>query len=218
MMNVELARFNMVEQQIRPWDVLDLRVLNLLDTTPREAFVPKGYENLAFADTEIPLGNQEVMLAPKMVGRLVQAADIHESDIVFEVGTGSGYLTALLAKGCRHVDSADIHESFIETAQQNLAAQGIENVTLEHRDCAQNIGNDKLYDAIILTGSVPFLPNRFQESLQRAGRLVAVVGEGPVMEAILITRIGDNEWSKELLFETEIPALHNAEKVDRFTF
>ncbi len=218
MMNVELARFNMVEQQIRPWDVLDLRVLNLLDTTPREAFVPKGYENLAFADTEIPLGNDETMLSPKMVGRLTQAANIHETDIVFEVGTGSGYITALLAKGCRHVDSADIHEDFIASAQQNLAAQGIKNVTLEKRDCAQSIGNDKLYDAIILTGSLPVLPDSFQESLQRAGRLVAIIGEAPVMEAILITRIGDNEWSKEVLFETEVPPLRNPSKVDRFTF
>lgn len=218
MMNVEQARFNMVEQQVRPWDVLDPKVLELLEVTPREAFVPKGYENLAFADLEIPLGHGETMLAPKIVGRLLQAANVHESDLVFEAGTGSGYVTALLAKGAREVDSVDIHPDFIDTARANLTAQGIDNVNLAIHDASQGVGNDKLYDVIILTGSLPILPDSFQESLQRGGRLVAVVGEAPVMEAILITRSGDNEWDREVLFETEIPPLRNAPTLKHFTF
>ena len=218
MMNVEQARFNMVEQQVRPWDVLDPKVLDLLEVTPREAFVPKGYESLAFADIEIPLGHGETMLAPKVVGRMLQAANVHDSDAVFEVGTGSGYVTALLAKGAREVDSVDIHADFIETAKSNLAAQGIENVNLEVRDAAQGVGSDKLYDVIIITGATPRLSESFQQSLQRGGRLVAVVGCAPVMEAILITRTGDNEWDRELLFETEISPLSNVPEVKTFTF
>ncbi len=218
MMNVEQARFNMVEQQIRPWDVLDFKVLDLLQLTPREAFVPKGYEELAFADMEIPLDHDEIMLAPKMVARMMQAANIHESDVVFEVGTGTGYGTALLAKAAREVESVDIHPDFIETAKRNLAAQGIDNVSLDSRDAAQGVGSDKLYDVIIITGSLPSLPESFQQSLQRGGRLVAVVGTAPVMETVLITRAGDNEWNQETLFETEIPALRNVETVKRFTF
>ncbi len=218
MMNVEQARFNMVEQQIRPWDVLDFKVLDLLQLTPREAFVPKAYEELAFADMEIPLDHGEVMLAPKMVARMMQAANVHDSDTVFEVGAGTGYGTALLAKAARKVDSVDIHPDFIESAEQNLAAQGIDNVSLDVRDAAQGIGNDKLYDVIILTGSLPTLPESFQQSLQRGGRLVVVVGNAPVMEALLITRTGDNEWTQETLFETQIPPLQHATATKAFTF
>ncbi len=218
MMNVEQARFNMVEQQIRPWDVLDFKVLDLLQLTPREEFVPKGYEELAFADMEIPLDHGEVMLAPKIVARMMQAANIHESDSIFEVGTGTGYGTALLAKAAREVESVDIHPDFIETAQQNLTNQGIDNVTLDTRDAAQGVGSDRLYDVIIITGSLPTLPDSFQHSLQRGGRLVAVVGNAPVMQAVLITRSGDNEWSEEVLFETEIPPLRNVAAVKPFTF
>ncbi len=219
MMNAEQARFNMVEQQVRPWDVLDPKVLDLLETLPRERFVPKGYEELAYADIEIPLGHGERMLAPKVVGRLLQAVALDDSDTVFEVGTGSGYVTALLAKGAREVESVDLHADFLDTARANLEAVGLAgNVTLDQRDAAQGTGTDKLYDVIILTGSVPVLPEAFHHALQRGGRLVAVVGESPVMEAMLITRTGDDEWSEEALFEIEIPPLRNAPAPRHFTF
>ncbi len=218
MLNIEQARFNMIEQQIRPWDVLDPKILNLMTDIPREAFVPAGYEGLAYADTEIPLGQGEVMLSPKVVGRMLQAANIDPLDIALEVGTGSGYLTALLAHGCRQVFSVDINSKISAQAQKNLTAQGINNVTLEVGDAAQGWDKSKPYDVIIITGSLTTLPETFQKSLNRGGRLVAIVGVAPVMEAILVTRTSDNGWSHESLFETSIPALINATQRQRFTF
>jgi len=218
MLNVEQARFNMIEQQVRPWDVLDPKVLELMESTPREAFVAAGYEGLAYADIEIPLGHGEAMLPPKMVGRLLQAVNLDPLDIALEVGTGSGYLTALLARGGRQVFSVDIHADISAQARKNLDAQGISNVTLEVGDAASGWDQHRPYDVIIITGSLPLLPEAFQKSLNRGGRLVAVVGDAPVMEAILITRTGDNEWSRESLFETSIKPLVNASQPQRFTF
>lgn len=218
MNNITLARFNMIEQQIRPWDVLDQRVLDLIHTTPREAFVPQRFQGLAFADTEIPLGHGETMLAPKMVGRMLQALNIDSSDTILEIGTGSGYVTALLAHAGRQVYSIDIHPDFTQHAAMLLHAQGIHNVALETGDAAHGWPLHQPYDVILITGSLPILPPSFQQSLQRGGRLVAVVGDTPVMEAILITRTGDNEWSRESLFETSIKPLANAPQPSRFTF
>ena len=218
MLNVEQARFNMIEQQVRPWDVLDPKVLELMEATPREPFVPAGYEGLAYADTEIPLGHGVAMLPPKLAGRMLQAVDIDPLDVALEIGTGSGYLTALLAKGCRQVFSVDISAEISAQARKNLDALGINNVTLEVGDAA--CGWDKYcpYDIIIITGSLPVLPLAFQKSLNRGGRLVAIVGDAPVMEAVLITRTGDNEWSRESLFETSIKPLANAQQPQRFSF
>lgn len=218
MNDITLARFNMIEQQIRPWDVLDQRVLDLIQATPREAFVPPCFQGLAFADTEIPLGHGETMLAPKIVGRMLQALNIHSSDTILEIGTGSGYVTALLARAGRHVYSIDIHSDFTQTAAMALNAQGIHNITLETGDAARGWPLHQPYDVILLTGSLPMLPTVFQQSLQRGGRLLAVVGDAPVMEAVLITRTGDNEWSRESLFETSIKPLVNAPQPSRFTF
>jgi len=218
MLNVEQARFNMIEQQVRPWDVLDPKVLELMEAIPREKFVPAGYEGLAYADTEIPLGHGAAMLPPKVVGRLLQAVDIDPLDIALEVGTGSGYLTALLAKGSRQVFSVDIDAEISAHAGEHLAAQGIHNATLEVGDAARGWDKHRPYDVIIVTGSLPVLPESFQKSLNRGGRLVAVVGDAPVMEAILIRRTGDNEWSREQLFETCLTPLTNAMQPQRFTF
>ena len=218
MQNVEQIRYNMVEQQVRPWDVLDSNVLNLMDSTPREAFVPASHTNVAYADIEVPLGHGEIMLAPRVVGRLMQAVNPHSSDVALEVGTGSGYLTALLAQACRQVYSVDIHADFVEAARTKLAAQNLTNVTLETGDAAKGWDKHQPYDVIIITGSLPVLPESFQHSLQRGGRMAAIVGDGPVMEAILITRSGENEWSREVLFETDLAPLKNAAQPERFTF
>lgn len=217
-MSLEQVRFNMVEQQVRPWDVLDGKVLDLMDTTPREVYAPDNYRELAYADIEIPLGNGQAMLHPKIVGRMLQAVNLDATDVALEIGTGSGYLTALLAQGCRKVYSVDIEADFIARAQEKLNQQGLSNVELEVGDAAQGWDKHQPYDAIIITGSLPVLPESFQQSLQRGGRLVAVVGRGPIMEATLITRIGENEWSRQVLFETELAPLQNAIAPTAFSF
>ncbi len=218
MTNVELARFNMIEQQVRPWDVLDTQVLDLMEAMPREAFVPNGYENVAYADIDIPIAHGEVMLAPKYVGRMLQALNLHESDIALEVGCGTGYITALLGKACRQVFSVDIHQDFVDLTATNLKSQDINNVTLETGDAAQGWNAHGPYDAIFISGSVPVLAESFQKSLNRGGRLVAIIGDGPVMQATLITRTAVDEWREEILFETVIPPLLNAAKPQRFVF
>ena len=218
MTSVELARFNMVEQQVRPWDVLDAQILDLLQAMPREAFVPNGYENVAYADIDIPIAHGEVMLAPKYVGRMLQALNLHETDIALEVGCGTGYATALLGKACREVFSIDIHQDFVDTTAANLKTQGIANVNLECGDAAQGWDAHGPYDVIFVSGSSPILPEAFQKSLNRGGRLVAIIGDGPVMQATLITRSAIDEWREERLFETEIKPLVNAAKPNRFVF
>jgi protein-L-isoaspartate(D-aspartate) O-methyltransferase len=208
-MNLEQARHNMIEQQIRPWDVLDQRVLDLLLRVPREEFVPASYRKVAFIDEELPLGHGEVMMSPKMEARLLQALAINSNDRILEVGTGSGYLTALLAHLGRHVFSVDINGDFIEQARQRLASHHITNVTLSQGDAANGWEVGIPYDVIILTGSLERLPESFKHALAVGGRLVAVVGTAPAMEAVLITRLGKNEWSEESLFETVLPPLRN---------
>ncbi len=218
MTNVELARFNMVEQQVRPWDVLDTQILDMMESMPREAFVPQGYENVAYADIDIPISHGEVMLAPKYVGRMLQALNFHNNDVALEVGCGTGYVTALLAKACGKVFSVDIHQDFVDTTANNLKAQNIDNVSLEVADAAQGWNAHAPYDVIFISGSLPVLPEAFQQSLNRGGRMVAIVGDSPVMEAVLITRMGENEWRREMLFETEIKPLVNSTKPQRFVF
>lgn len=218
MTNVELARFNMVEQQVRPWDVLDPQVLELMESMPREAFVPQAYQNVAYADIDIPIGHGEVMLAPKYVGRMLQALNLHEGDVALEVGCGTGYVTALLAKTCREVYSVDIHQDFVDTTAKNLATLDITNITLETGDASHGWDAHAPYDVIFISGSLPVLPETFQKSLNRGGRLVAIVGDSPVMEAVLISRTGLHEWSQEALFETDIRPLENATKPQRFIF
>ena len=214
----ERARFNMVEQQIRPWDVLDQEVLDLLFTVRREEFVPAQYRSLAFVDMEIPLGHGEVMLAPRIEARMLQELAVKPGDRILEIGTGSGYMTALLAKRGAHVASVEIIPELSAQAAAKLVAQGITNVTLEVGDAAR--GWDRLapYDVIVLTGSVPVLADAFQRSLKPGGRLLAVVGEAPVMESRLLVCAGDGDCNTLGLFETCIPALRNAPQPQRFVF
>ena len=214
----EQARFNMIEQQIRPWDVLDQRVLDVMKNIPREQFVPESCRSLAFADTSIPLGHDQVMMAPKLEGRLLQALAIKPDDKVLEIGTGSGHLTACLASLAQHVTSIDIRPDFTAAAGEKLAALKIRNVTLETADAAAGIQSDTRYDAIAVTGSLPSLQQQFQQNLEIGGRLFIITGSLPIMEASLITRIDEHNWASESLLETCIPPLLNASRSQEFIF
>ena len=219
-MDVEQARFNMVEQQIRPWDVLDQGVLDLLRELRREDFVPEEHRSLAFSDMEIPLGHGEVMLSPKFEATILQEAGVKAGDRVLEVGTGSGFMTALLARMANRglVRSVDIVPEFVARAEAILKRHGINNVVLEVGDAAQGWPQGGPYDIVVLTGSVPVLPAAFLASLKVGGRLFAVVGEAPVMEARLITRVAEDAYRTANLFETVIPPLKNAMQPQRFVF
>ena len=213
----EQARFNMVEQQIRTWDVLDQDVLDLLFRVKREAFVPRGSEELAFADLEIPLGHGERMWTPKMEARVVQELELKKSDSVLEIGTGSGYLTALLANCAQSVRSVDIVPEFVTTARAKLGRAGIANIELLEGDGARGFGSDA-YDAIVLTGSTPLLPEAFLRQLKPGGRLFAVVGDAPVMTAQIVEWTAPNARATRKLFETVIAPLRNALAPGRFEF
>jgi protein-L-isoaspartate(D-aspartate) O-methyltransferase len=217
-LDFERARFNMVEQQIRPWEVLDQRVLDLLMRVRREDYVPAQYVALAFADMEIPIGHGETMLAPKIEARMLQELALAPEDRILEVGTGSGYMTALLASLGSHVYSVDIVPEFIQTAGVKLAAHGVTNVTLESGDAARGWDRHAPYDAVVVTGSLPVLPDAFPKSLRPGGRLIVVVGEPPVMEAQLITCVSAGAYSTTGLFETCIAPLRNAVQPERFVF
>ncbi len=217
-MNFETARYNMIEQQIRPWNVLDLTILNLLDEIHREDFVPADYKSMAFSDFEIPLGNGALMLVPRVEARLIQELNVQPHETVLEVGTGSGYMTALLAQLALRVFSVEIDQDLSTEAGRKLASHDISNVTLEIGDAASGWDNHAPYDVILLTGSVPKLSEKFEQSLNINGRLLAVVGDEPNMEVQLITRISDTEFKRESLFETVIPALKNAPEPTRFSF
>ncbi len=223
---LERARFNMVEQQIRTWEVLDPRVLELLFEVHREDFVPPAYRGLAFVDMEIPLGGSgpaagQAMLSPKVEARIVQELALRKTESVLEIGTGSGYLTALLAKSTRHVTSVEIFHEFSSEARIKLARAGIANASLSVGDAARAqpaaIGTGK-YDAIVLTGSTPVLPGGFLELLNGGGRLFAVVGDAPVMKARVYTREATGTVTHRDVFETVLAPLANAEQPERFSF
>lgn len=216
-MNVDLARRNMVEQQIRPWEVLDTRVLAALSHVRRERFVPPGHEAIAFADLEVPIGHGESMMAPRVEARILQEVDLQPTDLIYEVGTGSGHLTALLARLGAHVTSAEIHDDFRQAAAARLAAEGVRNVTLLGGDSAQGPLGEGAYDAIVLTGSTPALPEAFFRALRPGGRLFAVVGQLPVMRATLY-RAQAGGVGAEVLFETVLKPLAHAARAARFRF
>jgi protein-L-isoaspartate(D-aspartate) O-methyltransferase len=217
-MNVEQARFNMIEQQIRPWEVLDPQVLDLLFEVKRETFVPPEHRDLAFADLEIALGHGESMMQPKVEARILQELGVAAHENVYEVGTGSGYLTALLARRARHVTSAEIHRDLSQRAASSLRAAGIDNVTLVEGDSARAPLAESAFDVIVLTGSTPILPRAFLERLSPQGRLFAVVGDPPVMEAILVRQPVAGAFQHAALFETILKPLVNAAQPPRFRF
>ena len=217
-LNIDQARFNMIEQQVRPWDVLDQQVLDVLATTPRERFVPEQYRNLAFADVEIPIGCGEVMMTPKVEGRLLQALAVRESERALEIGTGSGYLTACLAKLAASVVTVELEQELSQAAHQRLAGLELENVEYRIGDAAGGWTDDGQFEIIAVTGSVPVLPESFKQQLTVGGRLFIIVGEKPVMEALLVTRVNEREWTTESLFETELPPLKNASRPAQFVF
>ena len=217
-MNLEQARDNMVEQQIRTWQVLDQNVLDLLYVVPREAFVPEKYRALAFSDLQIPLGEGERMWEPKLEARVLQEMHLKKTDRVLEVGTGSGYLTALLAHSGAHVHSVEIKPGLAELGRRNLERHGVDNVSLELGDASHGWAAHAPYDVIVLTGSTPVLPEAFERGLAAGGRLFAVVGERPVMSARLVTCAAPGAWRSEDLFETVIDPLVNAEQRPRFRF
>lgn len=219
-LNFEEARHNMIVQQIQPWNVRDDKVLELIQRLPREDFVPADYKVHAFTDINIPLspiqGQAQEMMSPKLEAYMLQALQVQEQDKVLEIGTGTGYVTALLASQSRHVITVDIDEDVSKRAEEKLSAHQITNVTYEVGDAALGWDKQKPYDVIAITGSLPMLPEIFQRNLNVGGRLFAIVGDSPAMEAILITRIKDNEWEHKVLLETDIPALINAAEPERF--
>ena len=214
----EQARYNMVEQQIRTWEVLDQDVLDLLYVVPREEFVPPAHRALAFSDMQLPLGEGERMWEPKLEARVLQELDVHRTDRVLEVGTGSGYLTALLAHRAAHVYSVEINERLAAFGRRNLERHGTDNVTLEIGDAARGWAKRAPYQAIVLTGSTPLLPRALLEQLEVGGRLFAVVGELPVMSARLVTCTAPGAYHTIDLFETVLAPLVNAEQSPRFRF
>ena len=213
----EQARFNMIEQQIRPWDVLDVRVLDLLSAVKREDFVPPAYRTLAFADLELPLPNGSRMWTPKMEARVIQDLMVQSSERVLEIGTGSGYLTALLASNAGDVTSVDIDPAMAADARVKLARHGFSNIRIEVGDGARGFGRET-YEIIVLGGSTPLLPERFCEQLAPGGRMFAVVGERPAMRARLVHSEAAGATTTTDLFETVIAPLANAVAPARFEF
>jgi protein-L-isoaspartate(D-aspartate) O-methyltransferase len=217
-MTLEETRLNMVAQQIRPWNVLDDNVLDLLYKIRREEFVPPANRAMAFVDMEIPLGYGQVMLEPKMEARMLQELHVKKTDKILEVGSGSGYLTALLAEQGARVYSIEIIPELKAMAENNLKAHGITNVTIEQGDAARGWSKHEPYDVIVLTASTPVLPEAFKKNLNPGGRLFAIVGEDPVMEALLITCVASGEFTTITLFETSTASLINALQPTRFSF
>ena len=221
-MNLEQARTNMVEQQIRTWEVLDQDVLDLLYTVPREDFAPQEYRNLAFTDMEIPLSKHadegRRMWPPRLEARVLQELAPKRSDRVLEIGTGSGYLTALLAHRAAHVYSVEIDPALAAAGRANIARHGVDNVTLEIGDGAHGYAKWSPYDVVVLTGSVPVLPRAFRDSLAVGGRIFAVVGDSPAMTAKLVTCTAAGALRTTELFDTLLAPLANCEQPSRFTF
>ena len=216
-MNIDFARRQMIDQQVRAWTVLDPAVLDVLSAVPREDFVPEAYQFMAFADAEIPIGHGEFMMTPTVEGRVLQALELDRNDHVLEIGTGSGFLTACLARLSATVTSVDIHEDFVRSAAHRLANAGIDNVGLHTMDAMRELPGGG-YDAIAVTGSIETFDPRFADALRPGGRLFVVVGPPPVMEARLVRRTHENDWRSETLFETTLAPLVHGSLPPQFVF
>ncbi len=217
-MNFDQARFNMVEQQIRPWEVLDSRVLSLLETIHREDFVPVRYRKLAFADMDIPLACGQQMMRPKIEARMLQALELREEETVLEIGTGSGFVTACLASLAKHVVSVEVFEELHDHASLELKDKEITNIELFLGDVMNGWQPELAHDVVVVTGSLPEVTEQFRGWVNPGGRLFVVTGESPAMEARLLTRLDATEWTEESLFETDLPRLVNSEPPPEFEF
>lgn len=216
-LNVELARTNMVDNQVRTWDVLDLRVLAALNSVHRDRYVDDAYRNVAFADMPLPLSHGEVMLKPVITGRILQGVLAQPHESVLEVGTGSGFLTACLAQLCAHVTSIEQHADLADAARARLQRNGIVNARVETAEAIHGWHSDEQYDLVVLTGAVWRIPDTLLERVKRGGRLFAVVGESPLMHGQLHQNDGAGIWTVATLFETDIPYLNHARPPQRFT-
>ena len=217
-MDIGLAKFNMVEQQIRTWNVLDPEVLDTFNAVPRENFVAKEYRHLAFADMQVPIGDGQVMMQPKVEARLLQALAPRPNELALEIGTGTGYVAALIAHTALEVHTVECRSQFVNRARNNLANNHFNNVEVIPGDAGKGWQSEIDYHMIFVSGSVIELPDSYRQLLCIGGRLVAVIGEEPVMSAVLITRVGVDRWKTESLFETVLPPLDNIEQPDRFLF
>ncbi len=216
-MNSDFARIQMVEQQVRTWDVSADAVLAVLASIQRDAYVPIAFRDVAYADTEIPLGHGQVMLRPSIEGRLLQSLDLHRDDTVLEIGTGSGYLTACIAALAGEITSIELFDDLVAASKKNLEENGVENASISQMDAIADLPDGK-FDAIAVTGSTPELDERFVACLKPGGRLFTVVGRSPVKQALLVTRLQDGNFETRALFETDVPALVNAEPPPEFKF
>lgn len=217
-MNFEKARFNMVEQQIRPWEVLDFDVLDLLMSVRREEFVPEAYKSLALSEAEIPLGNGASMLIPVIEGKILQAIQVKRSDKVLEVGAGSGYFAALLAARADWVRTVEIEPALVTMAHENLKRYGVENVIVEEGDAIRGWPSNAPYDLIVVSGGVPYIPETLLQQLKVGGRLFAFVGEPQLMTATLVTQVSEGNFRTESLFENAVPMMRNAPQKSQFKF
>ena len=219
-MGFEKARRNMVDQQMRPGAVLDADVIRVVASLSRERFVPSAYRRLAYSDTRIPLSHGQSMMPPTVEGRMLQALELDGDDHVLEIGTGTGYVTACLARLARSVDTVDIHEDFTTAARERLRELGFEGIDFATGDASKGWDGGRQYDAIAVTGAVPEIPDAYRRALAPGGRLFAIIGDAdqPIMEAVQVVRVGSEEWSLDSLFETWIEPLKNARRPPRFEF
>ena len=217
-MNIEQARFNMIEQQIRPWDVLDPAVLSLLAVVRREDFVPPAYRAMAFVDTEVPLPEGQCMLAPRVEARLLQELAIHKHERVLEVGAGSGFMAALLAHRAQHVTTLEKRPVLARMASANLRRAGVMNAMVREADGSRGLPGDAPFDVILLSGSVAEVPQQLLDQLKVGGRLAAVVGQQPIMQAMLFTRGSEQGFANVVLFDTVAPRLTGFDEPSRFVF
>lgn len=217
-MDMALARHNMIEQQIKPHGVLDPKIIQLLESLQRETFVPMAYQQIAYADTAVPLGNGRALLPPHIIGRLLEALRFNGSEQVLEVGTGTGYLTAILAKLSQHVTSVETLKPLALQAHRNLDDLGIKNYEIITGNALEVLKGSKAFDVIVLTGSISYLPKVLSHHLKYGGKLFAVLGHEPIMQACIFTRINEGEWSKTTLFETVVPPLKEIIDVTTFEF
>jgi protein-L-isoaspartate(D-aspartate) O-methyltransferase len=217
-MNTEQARFNMIQQQIRPWDVLDPAVLSLLEIVRREDFVPPAYRSLAFVDTEVPLPGGQCMLAPRVEARLLQELKVHKHENVLEIGAGSGYMAALLAHRARHVTTLEILPELVRMSAANLQRADVVNATVRQADGSRGLPDEAPFDVILLSGSVAELPQALLAQLKVGGRLAAIVGQQPVMRATLVTRGSEHGFASVELFDTVAPRLQGFAEPARFAF